>query len=331
MLSRRIAIGAAALALVLVSIAPAADTGGGTIYYRYQNLTWTMNSDGTAKTQLPAAVGNYGVASRELHGGHRWFLATLPIAGETYPNGQPRHEIFAVRDDGDASFTVQLTNQSDLERNGATPYRVAWKPGDDQISMIARRWSGGEVVEGGVYVADILFDGNGNVTGLASQPGAPAISTGLVTWPANEVPFKGGLGPDMRNVDWAPSGTEIVHDRVSAAGLRIADTSGGGRLLLSEGICPAWSPDGTWIAFNSTGGISRIKPDGTGVKVIIKRGSSYAVMNPDWSPTGSHLVYRRQKTTWPLEDDVYRAKADGKEQTNLTGDIGGFATPFVWR
>ncbi len=65
--------------------------------------------------------------------------------------------------------------------------------------------------------------------------------------------------------------------------------------------------------------------------MIIKRGSNYAVMYPVWSPTGSHLICRRNKTTLPLEDDVCRANADGTGQTNLTGDIGGFAVPFAWR
>ncbi len=150
MLLKRIAIGTALLALVLLSVAHADDTGGGTICYRYQNLTWTMNSDGTGKTALPSAVGVYGVASRALHGGHRWFLQTLAIPGETCPSGQPRYELFAVRDDGESSVTGQLTNEPALERNGATPYRCTWKPGDGQISMVARRWSGGQVVEGGL-------------------------------------------------------------------------------------------------------------------------------------------------------------------------------------
>ncbi len=331
----RRAAATAGVALVLVSAALAADTGGGTIIYTYQGLTWTMNSDGSGKASLPSGVG--GTPSRSLHGGHRWFLQTRDIEGETYPNGKPRREVFAVRDDGNASFTKQLTDQPALECHAVSlSSNLGWKPGDGHISMVARRWSGGAVVEGGVYEAEILFDGNGDVTGLAAQPGTPAIAVSLVVWSQHY--FAGELAPDVFEMDWAPDGAQIAYARVSTMELRIANTSGGGQALVSGTVAraPAWSPDGTKIAFGSATGISTIKPDGTGLKQIIlhqliKKGM-YTVGFTRWSPTGSHVAYLRSATSGiPREQDVYRAAADGTQQTNLTGGISGSAAPVSWR
>ena len=70
-------------------------TGGGTIYFSSSGTMFTMNSDGTNKSALPAGV--QGVPSRQAHGGHTWFVTMVAIPGESYPgshNGNPtRREI----------------------------------------------------------------------------------------------------------------------------------------------------------------------------------------------------------------------------------------------
>ena len=52
--------------------------------------------------------------SKATHGGRRWFLEVRNVAG-TYPDGSQRLELFAVRDDVNEDYTVQLTNSSELE------------------------------------------------------------------------------------------------------------------------------------------------------------------------------------------------------------------------
>ena len=224
-------IAAAAPARIGVTAAPPPpDTGGGTIYFigpwdgAQQGGTAvmrTMNSDGSNNRQL--GFGLFGNPSTALHGVHRWFLYHQPIADSYYPDGTQRFELFALRDDYDyqlnnnSTTKVQLTNDIDLQ---AQPWSTAWVPGDQKISFKARRWSGGVVVEGGIYTASPVFDANGNITGLAAQPTTPAIPFPLVeTAP-------GDLWPAFADHSWAPEGDRVVYSGVGNHDLSIADLLG---------------------------------------------------------------------------------------------------------
>jgi TolB protein len=57
---------------------------------------------------------------------------------------------------------------------------------------------------------------------------------------------------------------------------------------------PAWSPDGSWIAFDGfdfatdfAGSMYKIRPDGTGLTKIFSEPASY----PNWSPDGSRIAF----------------------------------------
>ena len=306
-------------------------TGGGAIYFNWSGVgTATMNSDGGGKTPLPAGV--FGEPSRALQGGHRWFLRERDIPGETYPNGTNRVELFAIRDDGDETFTVQLTNDPDLEAFGS----ARWQPGDFGVSWVARRWDNltGTVVDGGIYQAFLIYDADGNIAGLAAQPAAPLV-------PA--IPIDNGDGtlrPDIRTHDWSPDGTQLVFDIFPGVALWIFDalvdpaTGPHSTLLLQAGPNswsngPTWSPAGTTIAFNSAEGIDTISPNGSNHKTILKTVATSIVEDPHWSPTGTHLTYRYvNRRSW--ESDVYRAAADGSGRKNLTSEIDS-AAPDAWR
>jgi len=311
-------------------------TGGGKIYFSSAGLSYTMNSDGSGKNPLPANVG--GEPSRALHGGHRWFLQSREIVGEFYPGGTLRHELFAVRGDGDEAFTKQLTDQPDLERVGGLG-NTRWANDatlgtlDGVISWIARRWdqTTGVVLEGGIYAEEIVFDASGNVMGLAAEPVAPLIPAPLVNTgnPA-------GPEADIRDHDWAPNGLEIVFGHYSKSELRIVNLSGVSRLLLLDPTGsltqPVWSPDNKKIAFASSGGIESINIDGTKRKKLQSNTPWTSIYLPIWSPTGTHLVYQflDRRGGFPYIADVYRTIATGGSAANLTSDIGN-AFVFGWR
>jgi Tol biopolymer transport system component len=85
---------------------------------------------------------------------------------------------------------------------------------------------------------------------------------------------------------------------------------------------PRWSPDGSWIAFMSYGGIYRVHPDGTGLRLIIPNGSF-----PVWSPDGTTLMYvlrtGHQFDPSGPSDRIFVAHADGSGQTEVPLDNVG--------
>lgn len=304
---------------------PSGGTGGGTIYFFHQNGLSAMNSDGSGKAALAAGV--FGEPSRALHGGHRWFLRLQTIAGETYPDGSQRFELFAVRDD--AGLTVQLTDQPDLESFGSAAGFVRWGINDAEVSWIAGRWVSGTLTTGGIYAAAVLFDGSGNVAGLAAQPVDPFVPAQIVN-DQNE-----GLRPDIRSHDWSPDGTKVLFDSMvaddgSPRRLFIANASTGQTTILATSTSaawPVWSPDNTKIAYQKWvfgGGIFTINVDGTNERTIVSRTPKASFLVPKWSPAGSHLIYDSFDYDAALgngREDIYRAKADGSQKTNLTRDL----------
>ena len=66
-----------------------------------------MDSDGSGKSAMLVldSVSRSMEPSRALHGGHRWFLQWREIPGQYDPSGTARREMFAVRSDGNETFT----------------------------------------------------------------------------------------------------------------------------------------------------------------------------------------------------------------------------------
>jgi hypothetical protein len=62
----------------------------------------------------------------------------------------------------------------------------------------------------------------------------------------------------------------------------------GGANKLSAGSGPAWSDDGSALAFLSDRGLITVKPDGSGQNVIA--GSGYEMGKLSWSPDGKYLA-----------------------------------------
>lgn len=323
----------AAVAMLALVGSPvwAAPPLSGTIYYVRAccRTMRTMDPNGGNLTVL--GVGTYGPPSYVMYGGHRWFLNTREILPrEYYPDGSPRVEVFAFRDDYDfyinnnPNTAVQLTNDITLQTYGDGFYSVHWVPGGHMVSMIARRWYGTAVGEGGIFTAPLELGLDGEILGLAAQPSGVTIG----------FPLDANQWPNVRTYGWDPSGTKVAYD--NAASLGVADSFGGPGQTIYSGPChtPQWAPDGTRIAFTDpTVGISTIKPDGTGVKQIARRTSGRTYDRPFWSPSSSHLIfYGLTASTGDLE--IYRASANGTSLTNLTNTPGGATTaehPMGWR
>jgi hypothetical protein len=77
--------------------------------------------------------------------------------------------------------------------------------------------------------------------------------------------------------------------------------------------------------------IATINPNGTGLKTIIRRNSTYTFDRPYWSPSGSHIVCYGMTTTAPLDDEIFRVTSNGNSLTNLTNTPTTAEYPFGWR
>ena len=278
----------------------------GTIWFRDRQLVdSTMNADGSGKTPVPVVLplSEYEFTT---HGGHRWFLHRQTVAGEFDPDGRGRQDYFAARDDG--AMDVRLTTQADLDIvRGEGEASSHWTPDGLGLSWVAKRWSNGAAVDGGVYVAALALDADGNVAGLASQPAEPAFRTPIVS-------HQGEVVPDILSFSWAPDGTRFVYvartfGTSAGARIGIVDLATGDDRYLVNGHSPAWSPDGGRVLYETFREWHVVAVDGTNDKALIKPNPWSTPHDACWSPTGSHIAYAWSSTK--QDDAIYRIPSTG--------------------
>jgi len=103
----------------------------------------------------------------------------------------------------------------------------------------------------------------------------------------------------------------------------------GSEALLSEGINPALSPDGLWIAFSMAAGRSthlfRMRTDGS--ELIQLTDSRSEDVQPAWSPDGHWILFTSNRANPDLRHptkaqwDIWRIGTDGRNLTQITRDL----------
>ena len=267
----------------------------GTIYFINTGGLWSMNGNGTNQQAL-AAVSSTAAPSSVIHGGSRWYLENRYGDGITGDWGQ----WFAFTESG---ATVQLTDDPDLRTNG---YPATWAKDDSFFSycgiyetadewvgrlfVVAVDWSGGVPVAGPPTVVleerRPLFDEWGNY----SIEGADEVNIGRHDWSPD-----GGSIALSRWV-W---GEGWVIDVVTSDELGMVT-----RRLATRAQNPAWSPDGTRIAYNRDQPASgyrqlcevwTVAADGTGATALTQYLSSKSSETqqrlPTWSPDGAYIAF----------------------------------------
>jgi Tol biopolymer transport system component len=134
------------------------------------------------------------------------------------------------------------------------------------------------------------------------------------------------------HLSWSPDGRRIAftrrlrdhvdHQPGDAGGIAVVNVDGLGFVQLTfndEDKYPAWSPDGSRIAFVRGGDIYLITSDGTGITPLTNDGKSH---DPAWSPDGAKIAFvstrNSERTTFMdstfRTSELYVMDADGSNE-----------------
>jgi len=123
---------------------------------------------------------------------------------------------------------------------------------------------------------------------------------------------------DDTAIAWSPDSRQIVFRSTRSGNWQLwrinVDGTGLTQLtnLPDEAHDPAWSPDGSTIAFASQGEIMLMNPDGSNIRTLPGPGWEF---RPAWSPDGTRLVYGSYRGS---TSDIYSKKIDNTDERNLT-------------
>jgi hypothetical protein len=134
---------------------------------------------------------------------------------------------------------------------------------------------------------------------------------GMIDGEAGVVPLT--FHPEFeREPAWSPDGSRLAFRRGSH--ILVVNTDGTGLQSVAQGGNPAWSPDGSRLAYDTGVGVFILDLDGGGDRTYITAG-----VEPAWSPDGTMLAV---EVDMPLgESDIFVMGADGSNPTNITEQL----------
>ncbi len=232
---------------------------------------------------------------------------------------------------GTQTFTMDPdgSNQAPLTQATATS-SPAWSPGGASIALMAREGTGPR----GLYVADA--DGS-NLTRLTretasiccqsiwSPDGSYILLAGYV-FDATTGADVARLAGDYGTQPWSPDGAELAVTSWTSSSTEVfvfpLDGSAPTKLTDTPGRyehAPAWSPDGTRIAYHAYGDQKDIwVMDADGGNPMNLTDDVAEDFYPLWSPDGSRLLFTSNRDSGTWRHDLFVMQADGTGIVNLT-------------
>ena len=282
-------------------------------------LTVTAVATGTAAVTVTARDPGGLTASQDFT---VTVLARLTDnnAADVNPAWSPDGTQIAFASDRDGNFEIYVmdadgSNQTRLTNNDAWDVIPAWSPDGTQIAFTSNR------------------DGNDNydIYVMDADGGNPTRLTNSEYW-------------DWRPA-WSPDGTQIAFasardspdpEMEINAEVYVMDADGGNQTRLTNSdrsdADPAWSPDGTQIAFTTERDTDTIPiaevyvmdADGGNQTRLTNNDATDGV--PAWSPDGTRIAFTSNRDG---KDnlEIYVMDADGGNQTRLTNNDAWDAIP----
>jgi Tol biopolymer transport system component len=156
-------------------------------------------------------------------------------------------------------------------------------------------------------------------------------------------PFRLVKGDDYAYTpQFSPDGSQVVFisarngipEASKGLDIYLIDADGKNERLVTERVeafTPSWSPDGEWILFaghtyRNKSGIFKVRPDGSGLEMIVELRKQALAYTPVWSPDGRHIAWAQWNMAGRDEpNQIMMATGDGSDVSPIA-ELSGVET-----
>jgi dipeptidyl aminopeptidase/acylaminoacyl peptidase len=262
-----------------------------------------------------------------------------PVAGKGAADWSPdgTHIVFSTSQNGGLIYETDV--------NGATPRLVSTGCPPTSCLEAFPAYS-----PDGKRIAFIRLTGIDGKTPVSGIVGIRDLATGQSSF--LESTRAGSPEAELGAPDWSPDGLRLIYYKLpkdaqgkptGGSAMYIVNTDGTALHKLDVGNLiagdPAWSPDGTLIAFSTypihewaetgTGDVPEtyiVRPDGTGLRALTANTGGA----PSWTADGK-IFYYSQRAMWLMDADGSNQTPIGPGQLNLVSSTTGYSYYGYWQ